>query len=223
MTTIRIVVADDHPVLREGFKNLLNAQENMQVVGTAGDCAAAAALIAEHKPDVAVLDIEMPPERKNGLDVAIEAVRQNPDLGIVILSQYNRPSLFNELVTARKHPYRSGYLLKDSPVQEVLQAIQAVADGWFYIDKRVRTGAEQLCEALTEREKQVWELVGLGLSTAEIARRLSISPRTCETHLGALYGKLGLSAPGKDKSQRVMAALMWYGVDVDLAAQVQRE
>ncbi len=97
---IRIVIADDHHVLREGFRNLLDAQENMQVVGEAGDCDTAAALIVQHQPDVAVLDIEMPPEEKNGLDVAIAIIEQNPEIGIIMLSQYNRPSHFNELLTA---------------------------------------------------------------------------------------------------------------------------
>ncbi len=217
MTTppITIVIADDHPVLREGFRKLLDEQPDMRVVGTAEDCEQAAALIAAHRPAVAVLDIEMPPVGKTGLDVALKAVAAQPDIGIIILSQYSRPSFFNDILVQRGHPHRTGYLLKDSPVREVVQAIRTVAEGWFYVDARVKPNSEVLSESLTPREREIWALVAQGLVTKQIAQLLDIHERTCEKHLSALYEKLLIATDAVDCNPRVLAALKWYGVTVD--------
>ncbi len=91
--------------------------------------------------------------------------------------------------------------------------MKIIADGWFYIDERVKTETEQMSEPLTLREKEVWELLGQGLITREIAERLAIADRTCEAHLSMLYDKLGLAAL-PDRNKRVVAALLWYGIEI---------
>ena len=213
--SITTIIADDHPVLREGFRKLLNEQPDICVLGTAGNCDTASSLIAKHHPNVAVLDLEMPPEGKTGMDIALDAVRTQPDLGVVILSQYSRPSFFNEILIERGKPHRTGYLLKDSPVREILTAIRTVAQGWFYIDARIKPENGGMNELLTPRERETWELVAQGLTTKQIAHQLHIAPRTCEKHLSGLYEKLQVSnTETHDRSPRVFAALRWYGIRI---------
>jgi DNA-binding NarL/FixJ family response regulator len=212
---VTTIIADDHPILREGFRKLLDEQKDICVLDTTGDCETAAILIREHRPDVAVLDIDMPPEGMTGLDVALKVVKNQPELGIVILSHYSRPSFFSDLLIERGKPHRTGYLLKDSPVREVVTAIRTVACGWFYVDERIKPDNGMMYDQLTPRERETWELLAQGLATKQIAQRLHIATRTCEKHLSTLYEKLRISSTDfPNHSPRVVAALRWYGLSM---------
>jgi DNA-binding NarL/FixJ family response regulator len=209
MTPATVVLADDHQVVREGLRLLLEAQPDLSVIGEASDGLQAADLVNGLKPDVLVVDLIMP--GLGGLDVAREVKRRSPKTRIVILSMHSSDSF---VLQALKNG-ASAYVLKDSSAAELVQAIHTVLAGRRYlspplsqkaIDDYVRRakGTEAgLYETLTTREREVLHLAAEGLGNPAIGRRLGISPRTAETHRAHLMEKLGL---------RSTAALVLYAV-----------
>jgi len=207
---VRVVIVDDQPLMRQGFAMILAAQGDINVVGEAGDGAAALAVIADTRPDVVLMDIRMP-----GLD-GLEATRQVEGSRVLILTTFGHEEYVVEALKAGA----SGFLLKDSTPEELVHAVRVVAAGDSLLSPAVTTrllarvlpslnappatpwrddgGLSQL----TEREVEVLELVAQGRSNAEIAADLYISEATVKTHVSHVLAKLGL----RDRVQAVVAA-----------------
>jgi len=199
MSTIRILLADDHTVMRRGLRVLLERQPGFQVVAEAADGSEAVELAAREKPDVAVLDIAMP--TLNGIEAARRIVDKNPETAVVILSMHSDESYVLRTLKAGAR----GYLLKDAPEADLINAIHAVHDGkaFFspaiskllvedYMRQMQQRGIEDTYELLTSREREVLQLLGEGKSNKEIATSLNLSLHTVETHRSNMLEKLNL-------------------------------
>jgi len=196
---IRILLADDHAIVRDGVRSLLEKQPDMAVVAEAGDGREAALLAEEHRPDVVVMDIGMP--NLNGIDATRRILAAHPQTGIVILSMHQDESyVLRSLKAGAK-----GYLLKDSLRSDVLEAIRAVAQGRSFLTRKIsrmmqedyiremeQRGLEDSYDLLTDREREVLHLAAEGKPNKEIAGELSISLTTVETHRTHILQKLGL-------------------------------
>ncbi|GAA1003957.1 DNA-binding response regulator [Acrocarpospora pleiomorpha] len=205
MSVIRVVVVDDHQVVRTGFAGLLDSQPDFQVVGTAGDGAEAIRVCHETAPDVVLMDIRMP--GMNG----IEATRQLTGPRVLILTTFD----LDEYVYDALRAGASGFLLKDVTAEHLFDAVRVIADGQALlaptITRRLITEFAHLTpkppkslkpSTLTPRETQVLRLVAEGLSNQEIAARLTVTEETVKTHVSRVLGKLGL----RDRTQAVIAA-----------------
>jgi DNA-binding NarL/FixJ family response regulator len=193
----RLVLAEDQALVREGFRRILEGNGHA-VVGMVADGLAVADLVAETRPDVLLLDLGLP--GLHGLDVLRAVRRSTPTTRVLILSGDGR----DEFVVGALRLGAAGYLLKGSDVPELLEAIREVASGGYYVSSRVagslvkrlggagETGAEDPYDHLTAREREVLHLGAEGLSNAAIGDRLSISPRTAESHRANVMRKLGL-------------------------------
>lgn len=190
--TIRVLIVDDHPLVRSGLNGLLSASEDLTVVGEAADGDAAVTGAASWSPDVVLMDISMP-----GTD-GIEATRRLIDDGfegaVVMLTSFSDRDRVTDALTAGA----VGYLLKDSEPEAVLAAVRAAANGHTPIDPRVagallptRTPAPGA--DLSAREREVLDLVALGLANKQIARRLGITERTVKVHLGSVFRRIGVA------------------------------
>jgi two-component system, NarL family, response regulator NreC len=198
MTPATIVLADDHQVVREGLRLVLDAQPDFVVVGEAADGLQAAELVGRLKPDLLVADLVMP--GLGGLDVAREARRRSPKTRVVILSMHSSDSFVLEALKNGA----SAYVLKDSSAAELTQAIHTVLAGRRYLSPplsqkaiddyvaRAEGSAVDLYETLTTREREVLHLAAEGLGNPAVGERLGISPRTAETHRAHVMDKLGL-------------------------------
>lgn len=211
---MRLVIADDSGLLRAGLTSLL-VEAGHEVVGTAGDADELKALVVREEPDVAIVDIRMPPTFEHeGAQVAVELRSRYPMLGILLLSQSIERRYVADLV--RDHPDRLGYLLKDRvvDVSVLLGALETVAAGGTVLDPEVvcsllggRAVADRLAR-LSRREREVLDLIAQGLSNAAIAERLVIDIKTVETHVAHIMVKLDL-LPSPDEHRRVLAVLTW--------------
>jgi len=193
-----IVLADDHPVVRQGLRALLEAETDFRLIGEAGDGLEAVQLAERLCPNVLVLDLMMP--GLNGLEVARRVSQRTPQTRIVILSMYASEAYVLE---AMKNG-AAGYVLKDSTAADLVKAIREVAAGRRYLSSPLSERAIEvyiesakattldLYDTLTTREREVFQMVMEGRTNAEIAARLMISPRTVETHRANLTRKLGL-------------------------------
>jgi DNA-binding NarL/FixJ family response regulator len=211
---MRVVVADDSVLLREGLARLLS-ESGMETVGMAADAAGLFELVAAMAPDLAIIDIRMPPTfTHEGAEAATSLRERYPELGILLLSQ-SIESRF-ALALARSSPRRFGYLLKDRvlDVGTLVDAAQRVAAGGTVLDPDViahflgRKSSQDLIAALTQREREVLGLMAEGRSNQAIARALVVNERTVETYVAAIFGKLEL-APEADDHRRVRAVLTW--------------
>lgn len=192
---ITILLADDHIVVREGLRALINSHEDLHVVGEASNGTEALEMIEQLQPQVAVLDMMMP--GLNGLEVTRRVYRTTR---VLILSMHANEAYVIEALKKGA----SGYVLKDSTGSDLVQAIRMVAMGQHYLSapfseraisayvERSRTGTMDPYDTLTVREREILQLVAEGRNTAEIAQRLSISPRTVEAHRANLNRKLDL-------------------------------
>lgn len=185
---IRIVIAEDQGMLLGAMNSLLNLEEDMEVVGLAKNGEEAIHLVQQLKPDICIMDIEMPV--KTGLDAA-EQLSGKTDCKIIILTTFARPGYFER---ARKAGVR-GYLLKDSPIEELVQSIRIIMDGRrIFAPELVDFVYEDESEnPLTERESQVLELVAKGKTTKEIASELYLSAGTVRNYISTILDKLGVS------------------------------
>ena len=211
---MRVVIADDSALLRDGLANLLT-EAGVDVVGRAADAEGLVAQVAEHRPDVAVVDIRMPPTYTHeGARAALELRQRYPGLGVLLLSQ----SLESRYVTdlARAHARGFGYLLKDrvTDVRVLLDALTTVAAGGTVLDPEVvghLLGRNELADQLARlsgREREVLELVAQGLSNKAVGERLVIDVKTVETHIARIMTKLDLHRT-PDEHRRVLAVLAW--------------
>lgn len=184
---IRIVIAEDQGMLLGAMKSLLNMEDDMEVVGIAKNGEEAVDLVNNLKPDICIMDIEMPV--MTGLDAA-EQLQSNQDCKIIILTTFARPGYFER---ARKAGVR-GYLLKDSPIEELVNSIRVIMDGRrIYAPELVDFVYEDDSEnPLTERESQVLELVAEGKTTKEIASELFLSAGTVRNYISTILDKLGV-------------------------------
>jgi len=201
---IRVLLADDHVVLREATAELVEHQPDMEVVGQAGTGEETIALVKELRPDVAVVDIAMP--RLNGLEATCAIVAECPDTKVLILTAHEDP----EHVIALLEAGAVGYLPKTVRLNELLDAIRATSRGESVLPPSVasvvvrhlsRAAERATEEALSPREMEVLRLVAQGLTNYQIARQLGLSVRTVEAHLTHVYAKL-------DVSSRTEAALL---------------
>jgi len=201
MSRIRVLLVDDHAVLRDGLRLYLSMQPDIEVVGEAADGDEALAKVEALKPEVVLMDVAMP--RLNGIEATLRIRRQWPDGRVLVLSQHNRREYVQHLLQAGA----SGYVLKKAGGAEVAAAIRAVRDGHVYLgvevaDMIVEDYVERLARPdvqggdayslLTDREREVLVLVAEGRSTREIAEALSVSTKTVDTHRAAIAHKLGL-------------------------------
>ncbi len=216
---IRVVLAEDNALLREGITRLIAEVEDLELVGTAADLPGLIAAIEEHSPDVVVTDIRMPP---TGTDEGIAAagwLRANrPDTGVVVLSQYTAPGY--ALALLEDGSAGRAYLLKErvAGADELAGAIRTVADGGSVIDPQVvdelvrarQRRPKSDLEWLTPRETEILAEMAQGKSNAAISKALGISERAVEKHSNSIFSKLGLSEE-QDLNRRVKAVLVYLG------------
>lgn len=199
MRKIRILLADDHRLMRSGLRVLLEQQEDLTIVGEASDGREAVALADSQKPDVLVMDIGMP--SLNGIEAAGQITQSRPEIAIVMLSMHSDESYVLRALKAGA----KGYLLKDSAEADLIRAVHAVAEGksFFspavskvllddYVRKLKRSGTEDPYDLLTPREREVLQLVAEGKSNKDVAQLLNLSVYTVETHRSNIMEKLNL-------------------------------
>ncbi len=189
---IRIVIADDHVVVRSGLRLVLDREPDLEVVAEAGDVESAMRYIRGHHPDVLILDLNMP--GGSSLDAIPEIRTQAPDISIVVLTMQEDPSTAREALAAGA----AGYVLKEASEVELVQAVRHAASGGTYLSPRLgaRLASEPIRAApddLSGRELEVLKLIGLGHTNAEIAEKLFISVRTVESHRARIQHKLHVS------------------------------
>jgi len=194
--SVRIVLADDHRILREGVRALLEREADLEVVGEASDGREVLSLAADLSPDVVVMDIAMP--GLNGIEATEQLTRKKPGTKVLALSMHSDKRFVARMLSAGA----SGYLLKDCAFKELAQAVRAVASGQTYLSPEVagavvedyvrrlsETGSATLA-ALTPREREVFQLLAEGKSTKQIALLLGVSVKTVETHRRRVMDKL---------------------------------
>ncbi|CAM3544095.1 response regulator transcription factor [Kibdelosporangium persicum] len=215
---MRIVIAEDDLLLREGLALLLRS-ESLDVVATAGDPGEFLAAVGEHSPDVAIVDVRMPPTHTDeGIVAAVEARRRQPDLAVLVLSAYVEQAFATELLAGGGS--RLGYLLKErvGRVEEFLDALHRVANGGMAIDPEVvaqlltKSRPDTRLERLSARERDVLALMAEGLGNSTIAERLSVTDGAVHKHIRNIFAKLDL-APTDRVDRRVTAVLRYLEND----------
>lgn len=197
MKPIRVLLADDHILVRAGFRALLQTMAGIEVVAEAGEGHEALRLIGVHRPDVVLTDITMP--GLNGLEVAVRVAKEWPRARVRVLSMHASEQYVSQALRAGA----AGYLLKDAAPAELEVAIRAVARGESYLSPAVSkpvitgyvhgsAGGPTSFEQLTPRQREVLQLIAEGHSTKEIAKKLAVSVKTVETHRGLLMERLDL-------------------------------
>ena len=199
MSNIRVLLADDHIIMRKGLRLLLERQPNITVVGEASDGRECVELAQAEKPDVVVMDLAMP--NLNGIEAARQIVGQNPDVAVAVLSMHSDESY---VIRALKAGARA-YLLKDSAESDLIGAIKALSDGKSFFSPAIsrllvedymraleRKGVEDSYELLTTREREILQLLAEGKSNKEVANMLNLSLYTVETHRTHILQKLNL-------------------------------
>jgi DNA-binding NarL/FixJ family response regulator len=199
MKKIRILLADDHGVVRKGLRFVLESEPGMEVVGEAADGRQAVDLAAQLLPDVTVMDVAMP--RLNGIEAAGQITKRHAGMGIIILSMYSDEEYIVRALTAGA----KGYLLKDAAEAELVAAVRSVSEGkpFFspaiakmllddYLRQLQQRGLTDSYDLLSDREKEVLQLLAEGKTNKEVATLLQLSPATVETHRGHIMQKLNL-------------------------------
>ncbi len=201
MEKIKIFIADDHAVVREGTRTLLEREKDMQVIGEAADGEEAVKLIEKLKPDVAILDISMP--KLSGIEVTRQVKPDLPSMAVLILTAYDN----DEYVFALLEAGAAGYLLKDVPGKEIVEAVRSVYSGESVLHPSIarkviqraivgstRSGEEKEQQELSEREAEVLKMIAKGFSNKDIANNLTISSRTVQGHINNIFHKLSVGS-----------------------------
>jgi DNA-binding NarL/FixJ family response regulator len=201
MVAIRVVVAEDNLLVREGLERLLGLQGDVEVVASCSDLEDLLRTVGRDQPDVVVTDIRMPPDQSNeGIQAAIRLREDQPDVGVVVLSQFSDPAYALALLEGGSE--RRAYLLKDriDDVDQLVGAIRAVAAGGSVVDPKVvealvtsRSGDDSPLDELTPRELDVLREMAQGKNNAAIAESLVLSERSVEKYVHAIFAKLGLA------------------------------
>ena len=193
--SIRILLADDHQIVREGLRFLIDSQSDMEVVAEAEDGRTAVKLIQEHIPDVAIMDVGMP--YLNGIEATRQIVAEMPGVRVIALSMHDDRRFVSGMLRAGA----SGYLLKNCASEELIQAVHTVVSNQTYlspaitgivVEDYVRQAEEDKPPVLTNREREVLQVLAEGLSTEQIAAQLHVSPKTVATHRQNIMDKLDL-------------------------------
>lgn len=210
MDTITILLADDHVLVRQGTRELLEREDDLEVIGEAGDGEEAVALAVDLRPDVVIMDIAMP--KLSGIEATRRIKSAQPDSAVLILSAYDDDQYIFALLEAGA----AGYLLKDIPAQELVEAIRAVHAGESILHpaiarkvinrfasplREVTTAIES--DELTDREMEVLKLAAKGMTNMEIAKALSLSVRTIQGHLSNIFSKMQVGS----RTEAVIQAL----------------
>lgn len=211
----RILLVDDHPLLREGLGRLIAAESGLEVCGMAGTVQEALSLVEALKPNLVVTDLTLP--GRNGLELIKDLNSTHPEIPIIVLSMHD------ELIYAERvlRAGGRGYVMKDSPPDRLIEAIRIVLDGGVFASRTVTnhflkslstnkgpTKPSFPLERLTDREMEVFELIGQAKSNHDIANRLGISPRTLDAHRAHIREKLGLG----DSNELTRHAIRWVEV-----------
>ena len=197
MSKIRILLADDHAVVRQGTRELLEREEDLEVVAEAGDGEEAVLLASSQRPDVAIMDIAMP--KLNGIEATRQIKASLPATAVLVLTAYDNDQYIFALLEAGA----AGYLLKDVRAEELIKAVRAVHAGESVLSPAIarkvinrfapaasKRAEESVQESLTEREMEVLKLAAKGMTNQEIANELALSVRTVQTHLSNIFGKM---------------------------------
>jgi DNA-binding NarL/FixJ family response regulator len=200
MNTIRLMLVDDHPLVRDGLRARLDAVPGLSVVAEADGADAALAALTESRPDLVLMDIGL--RGANGIEATRRLRALQPGLHVLVLSMHDSQEVVREALAAGA----GGYVLKDSPAEEIVQAIHAVMAGQRHLSAglAVATARQRDDDGLTPRERDVLALIAEGLSSRDIGQRLAMGVRTVETHRTSLRRKLGLGSA---------AALVRYAVE----------
>jgi DNA-binding NarL/FixJ family response regulator len=213
---MRVVIAEDHFLVREGTRQLLESSNEIEVVAAVGDAGALLEVVETHEPDAVVTDIRMPPDHQmEGIEATHRIRAEHPDVGVVVLSQYVNSLYAFELF--REGTNGIAYLLKDrvGDLDELLRALREAAGGGSVIDPRVVEGllsrrqqlAGGLLDTLTDRERDVLGEMAQGKSNAAISESLFVSQSAVEKHINSIFAKLTLSPGDSDVHRRVAAVL----------------
>jgi len=206
---MKILLCDDQAVIRDGLEMLLNLEKDMQVIGSASDGAEAIELTAKKQPDLILMDLKMP--GTNGIEATREIHARYPEIKILVLTTYDEDEWVFDAVRAGA----SGYLLKDTPRQKIVEAIRGTFEGKSFLDPSVagklmnQVASNQklpvsiLADRLTEREIDVLRLVAKGFNNSDIASQLHLSEGTVRNHVSAILDKLGVS----DRTQAAVIAI----------------
>jgi DNA-binding NarL/FixJ family response regulator len=195
--SVRVLIVDDHPVVRAGLRLLIDAEDDLEAVGEAGSARDAVFQARALKPDVVLMDVVMPDQ--SGLDVVPTLLHERPETKVLVLSMQDDPQYVRQAFAAGA----SGYVLKEAADTDVVSAIREVASGGSYVDTALgaRLVAAETAEArraeddpLSDREREVLRLLALGHTNQEISTQLFISVRTAETHRAHIMQKLSLSS-----------------------------
>lgn len=193
---IRVVLVDDHDLIRRGIRTMLESEPGLEVVGEASDGTKVSQLVEETFPDVVVIDVVMP--QRDGIEATAEIKDRFPNVGVVVLSGHDEQQFIFDALKAGA----SGYLLKTADLDEVVSTVRAVAAGQAKIDPEVaakvlsefqsyqQSDIQEAYQPLTPREREILQLMSEGLPNKTIATRLSISERTVTTHVANIYTKL---------------------------------
>lgn len=217
MTPIRLVFVEDNFLVREGVSRLIAGSTTLQLAAVCGDFEAALAAIDEHRPDVVLTDIRMPPTHTDeGVRIAEHCRRDHPSMGVLLLSQYAEAAYVKTLL--RQGTDRRGYLLKErvASIGDLTSAIEAVATGGTAIDPKVVEALVQVrsragdpgLSRLTAREREVLAVIAQGHTNAAVAAELFLSQHAVEKHINSIFAKLGLTGDARHHP-RVRAALMF--------------
>ncbi|RIK29207.1 MAG: DNA-binding response regulator [Anaerolineae bacterium] len=206
---MKILLCDDQAVIRDGLEMLLTLEKDMQVIGSASDGAEALELAAQKRPDLILMDLKMP--GVNGIEATRQLRAKFPEIKILVLTTYDDDEWLFDAIRAGA----SGYLLKDTPRQKIIEAIHGTMDGKSFLDPVVagklmnqvvsnqKQPASILAEKLTERELDVLRLLAKGFPNSEIASQLHLSEGTVRNHVSAILEKLGVS----DRTQAAVIAI----------------
>jgi DNA-binding NarL/FixJ family response regulator len=220
MEPIRVLLADDHVIIREGTREILEREKDLCVVAEAGDGQETIDLVARERPDVAVVDISMPV--LNGIEATKGIKRVSPRTAVLVLTAYDD----DEYVFAILEAGAAGYLLKNARGSELIEAVRRVYAGESVLHpaiarkvvRRVTNGGasreepdDEPVDELTERELEVLRLAGMGLSNRQIAEELVVSPRTVQSHMANIFGKLQVGS----RTEAVMVALRRRWITMD--------
>jgi len=211
---VRLVIADDAALVREGVARLLE-EAGFEIVAQAGDARELLLEVRDHRPDIAIVDIRMPPTNTDEGLVAAQEIRERfPEIGVLVLSQHLEPRYAMRLL--EESPARAGYLLKErvGRIEELADALRRIAAGECVVDRAVvdelvsRRRRHDPLAGLSAREREILALMAEGRSNQGICEKLYLSPKTIETHTRSLFGKLGLAEAPLD-NRRVLAVLAY--------------